>query len=132
MGLPQHDDGKASAATIALAQVGDMVWVFHSQNNVYDAAGNYLGRGRWVLAPIVAETRQSFLVSSAKFDRITGNQRGTGQYTPTMHIYGEVEKQDHIWTSRHRFAISKQVEACDVATLRKIADLIGYVAEDHL
>lgn len=124
--MAQHDVGTATVDRIADAKVGDVVWLFDTQQALHDAYGKYLGRGVWKLHPIVSETRASFVLNYSKFDRKTGSERARSGHSSTLFIFGEKDKDDYEWRCRHRRSIVNEVESASTETLRRIADVIGW------
>lgn len=112
---------------LADAKVGDHVWLYDSQQANY-VDGEYQGRGVWRIVEITGENRTSFIVwRGTKFDRRTGEERDTRGFTPSYHIYGAVERENHIWRGRNRAKIAQLVERLDdVAKLKAIAEIVGF------
>lgn len=44
-------------------------------------------------------------------------------------FYTAAQVEDHIWLHAHRPALLRLVDRADAATLRKVAEAVGYVAE---
>lgn len=123
--MAQHDVGTATVDRIADAKAGDVVWLFDTQQALHDAYGKYLGRGVWKLRPIVDETRASFILNYSKFDRKTGAERARRGHSSTLFIFGEQDKDDYEWVTRHRHALVSAIYSVDAGTLRRVADVIG-------
>ena len=120
------DAQKASVDYVRDAKTGDTVWMFDSQRARH-VDGKYEGRGVWELRTIEAETRRSFKVWHAKFDRKTGAQMATGDYTGSYRIAGQAEYDGSVWMDRHRHSLTTRVgRETDIAVLKQIAALVGY------
>jgi hypothetical protein len=121
------EKGTASVLRLCDAKTGDTVWVFDSQQSLYEG-GQYKGRGVWNLSKVTGETRVSLLVHGLKFDRETGDQRATGRYSATYHAYGEDEKRDRQWMGANKHRLVQHIErhVREANVLRRVAELVGY------
>lgn len=114
-----------AVARISEAKVGDTVWFFDSQMNRYED-GKYKGRGVWKEVVIEAETRSSFIVGREKYDKKTGVVRGTRDYSASLFLFGEKDKDDREWRQRSD-RIGERVQRCDdIEKLKQIAAIIGW------
>ncbi|TIX43803.1 MAG: hypothetical protein E5V40_01810 [Mesorhizobium sp.] len=92
---------------------------------MYDADRKYIGRGGYTLREVSGENKVSLIIDRAKFDRKTGDQRATGQYSAAYHAYGEVEKADNEWIKANKRRIDVALMACrDAAVYRAIDALL--------
>lgn len=123
--MAEHDKGTASVDRLADATDGSVVWVFDANQSVH-ADGKYVGRGLWRLRPIGSSTRASFIVDGTKYDRETGSERARGGFSSGNKLFGEIEKIDQQWVSKHRYALIRHLEYSKPEVLRKVADLIGW------
>lgn len=112
--------------SLAVAKVGDTVWIYHAQQNRY-VDGLYDGRGVWSKAVIIAETRLSLQVKLyGKFDRKTGRERPHNGYTSGDYIAGQKERDDAAWRDAG-YRISDFVRRLnDPEKLRQIAAIVGW------
>lgn len=113
-------------------KVGDSVWLYFHEKNVYDENRKYLGRGEWEKCEVTGETKQSWIVKQihkiAKNDPSRTRKThdyGYGGVYPVL--YSEQEVSDQIWMKKNQYKISEAVRdyKCP-ATLKQIANLIGF------
>lgn len=107
------------------ARVGALVFVYDENHRVYRgsgfSSGSALERYHFIITRIESETRVSWIL-----DRY-------GQKIPKKDpraMYGAADVEDAIWQRVHSWRIADQLKRVDAATLRKIAELIGYTATD--
>jgi len=113
-------------------KVGDPIWIYEQEKNVYDKDGKYLRRGKWVEYTITGENKQSLLVgnsrSIAKKDLTKTRKTNNYGYMGIHPVaYSQEEVNDSIWMNKHRYKISEAVSNLKSSgLLRQVADLIGY------
>lgn len=110
--------------------VGDYIWRFDDHRRVYPprekgqiwSHGGPIYREHWVKIEIAGETSRSWIVG-----------RGSGQYKVPKkgkhdgYAFKEFEVNDDCYIHEHRHKIARQIEVInDAATLRLVADAIGY------
>lgn len=122
----KHHIGTADVERVAEAKTGSKVWVFDSQASLHDESDKYIGRGVWTLREVTGETKQSLLCSGLKFDRKTGSQRDLRGWSAIYIMAGEKDKEDWLWSDRHRHRFIEHMRSIDTAELRRIADLLGW------
>jgi hypothetical protein len=111
--------------------IGSTVWVFDENHRVYarDANGRAPGgpiyREHWVPVTITSETRVSWVIN--RWDKKLPKKRPAG-YRP-RYCVSQAEIDEECWADDYRYAIVRHVEWCDPATLRKVAELVGYKPE---
>jgi hypothetical protein len=125
-------------------KIGDPVWIYDSNRRVYqsDDKGRSYGipiyREHWREHFIIGETRVSWIVSMGR-DFKPGERPWCEVKIPkkptdakrTGIAYSADELAAHCWMNDHRYSLMRKIEYCtDPATLRKIADLIGYRPEE--
>lgn len=114
-------------------KVGSTVWVFDANYRVYQTRNErtrirYLVyREHWRPTTITGETRISWETVRGKFpknlDRRLYIKRGERSFWV---LASQAEVDNDIWRHEHHYDISRMVENLDPATLRKVAELIGY------
>ena len=124
--MATHDIGTSTVSSIAVANAGDLVWLYESEMGLHDADGKYLGRGVWRLRKISDETRVSLIVDGEKFDRANGRARPRNGFTSGNLIAGEAEKADILWLSENKYRLIRHLEHCSAQTLRKVAEVAGW------
>jgi hypothetical protein len=115
---------------VAEIGIGSTVWVFDHNYRTYDDNRKLIYRDHWRPTEITGETRASWITRYGKVPK-KADDRGRrlvsqGGYSPLRAALTAAEVEDDIWTSSHAHKIADQVRHCDAATLRKIAELIGY------
>lgn len=122
--------------------IGSVVWRFDSNRRVYDyTKGHRIAgparRPQWVEWEIRAETARSW-IAIRKDSKITdeaglraGGAKIPKRATPEQarqlgFALTEQAVEDDVWLHEHRYRVVVAVEHADVATLRKVAELIGY------
>ncbi len=121
---------------VAELHVGSTVWIFDYNHRVYakDASGRSIGgpiwREHWVPYKITGETRVSWITDRGKFPK-KPNKRGLFMMSQGMYSALEVAPypeyiDNEEWRNTHARIIAERVRAADVATLRRIAEIIGY------
>jgi hypothetical protein len=75
---------------------------------------------------ITGETKRSWIVGAAwnnvKFPKNCNVWRQRRGF-----LISQQEVDDVIWATEHRYKVSRAVEFADVATLRKVAQLVNYI-----
>jgi hypothetical protein len=123
-------------------KIGDSVWIFQPEHRVYqqDENGRSFGapiwREHWREHFVIGETSRSWLIGWRKYsapgmyvlklpksssDRISC----AGGRSATV-AFSQAEIDEREWVHDHCHYIANQVKYLDYATLRKIAELIGY------
>lgn len=123
-------------------QVGSTVWVFDVNNCVYPqrGAGTSWGspiyREHWVRRTIVGENRASWLIEYGEsFPKRKDPKKihlmtyGRSGFSGSRVALSLQEVDDACWANDKRRDMVRAVERCDVATLRKIAALVGMESE---
>ena len=106
----------------------EYVWVYDSNIRHYErdengkAYGSPIYRESWVKRKVEGETTRSWILeygykAPKKPDRIQAQ----------VLAYDEVELEDKIWKHDNAYKISEKVRSADAETLRKVAEVIGYV-----
>lgn len=111
-----EDPIKCTVARLIDAQKLDVVWM-----KPYEWK-----RDKWRLVTITDVGKKSFVAGfgERKFDKVTGVERGTRGWPERL--MGQLDKDDFLMKENHSYKIGEAVRHVDVATLRKVADLIGY------
>lgn len=111
--------------SLSIAKPGDAVWLYEAERSRY-VDGKYVGRGVWMLKTIEAETRESFMLASGKFDRKTGNKRPRAGYSSGDKIAGRAEREAHKWIAA-RYRLSDIINrTTDIDALKQVADIVGF------
>lgn len=121
-------------ATLA---VGSILWWFDTNHRVYrrDADGRATGgpiyREHWRETRIKSETARSWVTERGhKIDKRTGESRTA--YGRITFAYSQAEIDDRCWIEENRYALGERVRSCsDVATLRAVAALVGYIESEE-
>jgi hypothetical protein len=104
--------------------IGSEVYVYDENNRVYerDASGRAIGgaiyREFFRKVPIVAETARKWVTHWG--EAFKKNPYESGFLTEEM-------VETRVWEKEHRYKIIRITERVDAETLRKIAEVIGYV-----
>jgi hypothetical protein len=104
-------------------KVGDTLW------SDFDS-----GRHRWISDVITGETKMSWIVGA---DKYTGGHKvnkktmreAMGAYSPRRWFTVE-DARDERFRRRYAHEIGARVSGQSASTLRKVAELIGFVAEE--
>jgi len=112
-------------------KIGDTVWFFDVNHRVHekDKGGrpSLVYREQWRPRDVIGETSRSWLVGH-KYDPTKLPKSGkwpAGWARTTQQV------EDDVWVCHHRYRIGNCVTSCyDAATLRKVAELIGYEAKE--
>jgi hypothetical protein len=120
---------------VAEIGIGSTVWVFDQNRRIYPAergiSGTPIYREFWVTTEIVGETRNSWVLGGywgklpkrrPAVDHWAANYRGSKHRV----VASQEEVEEDVWAQTHRWCIARRVEYSNPATLRKIAELIGY------
>lgn len=113
--------------------IGSSVWIHDENRRVYReparpgySSGRPIVREHYRPGRIVGETRVSWLVRAEGFEyKLPKRTR-----VPRV-AYSPEELDDLVFHEEHAWRIAEQVRACDPKTLRKIADILGYVPEEQ-
>ena len=125
-------------------KIGDTVWLFDINCRVYPPKGNDgrsygapIYREHWRPVPITGENRASWEIGrygsfpkkkpADKAFLATYMKNGYGGYRVALSVQ---EVNDDVWKYAHGFRIADLVKNCDAATLRKVAELVGFKPED--
>lgn len=119
-----HKPEAATVATIAEAKIGDWLWVYDREKPMYDSDRKYIGRGGYTLQQVSEENKVSLIIDRLKFDRKTGKQRATGQYSPNYHAFGETERADNEWLKANRHRIERALMGCNSAAVYRAIDAL--------
>lgn len=100
----------------------EFVWVFDQNRRVYpkDGNGGPIPREHWRKRKVVGETSRSWVL-----------EYGTKVPKKNPHwgfLFSETELDEWCWDKENRYKITVWINdrAVNTATLRKVADLIGY------
>ena len=111
-------------------KVGSTIYVFDSDRRVYtDPAkgrlwGRIIWRGHWRPVTVESETRVSWVTSAGKCPKKNHNPRAWS--------LSSAEVDEKVYVHDHARHIARLVEDIgSAATLRQIAQLVGYVEKDH-
>lgn len=105
-----------------MLKLGDKVWVFDGNRRRYNqvdgrSSGPAIYAEHFVEQRITGETSRSWIVNGVKYPKSDPSALCTHE-----------QKEDAIWVNEHRYKIIQMAERCrDAATLRKIAQIVGYV-----
>jgi hypothetical protein len=123
---------------VAEIGIGSTVWVFDQNHREYPPtpAGRLwptsgpIYRAHWVATKITGENRLNWITCYGKIPKkpnADGQRRiPRGGYSPIRVAFTPAEVDDDVWLHEHARRIAERTERCDVATLKKIAALIGY------
>jgi hypothetical protein len=114
-------------------KIGDSVWIFDENRRVYSKDGggwsNPIWREHWREHFVIGETSRSWLVGLTKDSKPTSGSvikiQKASHYNAKI-AYSQAEIDEHDWARSNRYYIAQRVEWSSPATLRKIAELIGY------
>lgn len=115
-----HIDGdKPAVPSNLLLGVGSAIWRFDENHRIYkNQHGGPDYRSFWRECKITGETSRSWVVGCwGKFPK-RGAHPG--------YAVSAKEVDDDVWAKDERHRIVRCVERCDVATLRAVAELVGY------
>lgn len=107
--------------------IGTRLYIRDANRRIRNATGGIDERARWVGYRVMSETRDSWVLDNGvKVNRKTLELRGA--YRPGLdnRAYTEAGMADWLWREEHARNILRLVERADTATLRKIAELLGY------
>lgn len=102
--------------------IGSTIWRFDLNHRIYkdhNSGPDY--RSYWLETKITGETPRSWLVGNWAKCPKKGDHSGWA--------FSLEEVDDNVWSHDERHKIIRCVERCDVFTLRKIAELVGYTTE---
>lgn len=103
-----------------MLKLGDKVWVFDGNRRRYNqvdgrSSGPAIYAEHFVECEITSETSRSWIVNGVKYPKSDSA------------LYTDEQKADAIWVNEHRYKIIQMAERCrDAATLRQIAQIVGY------
>jgi hypothetical protein len=110
--------------------VGQRVWAFDENRRVYTEragrlSGDLIYAGHFREMKVLAIDKRSYLIGwpDGKGGEKVGFAKAERMY------YTDQDREDRIWKNDHRYKIVRLVERADVATLRKIAAIVGYKEE---
>lgn len=110
--------------------VGSTIWCYDENRRRYAAApsgriwGALIWREHWAPRKIVGETSRSWVLQG--FPKTKVPKRGAD---PRLFAFSERELDERVWIHDNRSGIGFAVSQCyDYATMRKIAELLGYKA----
>lgn len=122
--------------------IGSAVWRFDSNRRVYDYPRGFRVAGparrpQWVEWEIRGETARSWIAirKDSKIKDEAGLRAGGAKIpkraTPEQarqlgFVLTAQAVEDDVWQHEHRYRVVTALEQADVATLRKVAELIGY------
>jgi hypothetical protein len=121
--------------------VGSTVWVFDQNRRDWerDASGKrskIIYRYHWEECTIVGENRASWILPNGESfpkrpkdtERLLHTYRldRLGNWSCKRVALSLQEVDDDCWQDEHRQQIVRYVDRCDAATLRKVAELVGY------
>jgi len=106
--------------------IGQTIWIFDINRRVYreprSMSGSPIYREHWRPVRIDAETSRSWVTQYGEKIPKKGEHRGVA--------FTEQEVDDDVWCNSHRSKIADAIYRLeDVATLRAIADLVGFKPE---
>lgn len=107
-------------------KIGDTIYTFDINRRVYDKpglGGSIIYREHFRPHVIVGETKLSWVTDrggKAKKKASTPRERG-GFFTAE-------EVEDDVWQHSHRHRLRDLLDRADPKTLRKVADVLGYVS----
>jgi len=115
-------------------KIGDTIWRFNENRRVYapDKRGGPIYAEDFEPEKIVGETPKCWIVGEGRrADKVNKKTLRTavGKYGATLY-FTDAGKEDSIWMNSHRYKIVRLVEKADAATLRQIADIVGYKPEE--
>ena len=110
-------------------KVGDKCWVWNINSRVY-VDGKVSTRGHFREATIDGETRLSWIVGEMKFAKDTLGWRDANWGSHCRLYLTERSVDDHCFVTDHAYRIGEKVRQCDAATLRKVAEIVGYDAKE--
>lgn len=115
--------------------VGSTVWIFDLNRRIYTkpdkghiwTGSRIIYREHWRPKVITSETKQSFILGNY-FDRKLAKKDLKMPFGKRYRQWAiSLEEVDaDCWDQDHRVDVADMVRECDVATLRKIAELVGY------
>ena len=119
--------------------IGSVVWRHNESIRVYDyPRGHRIAgpqrRPQWVEWEIRGETSRSWVaapkgLNAAMLERLGKKipKRATPEQARQLGFaLTEQAVDDDVWAHTHRHRVVRAVEAVDLATLRKVAELVGY------
>ena len=112
-----------------MAQIGDTIWHFDENRRVYERDDTGRAFGGPIYAEyykpykIVGEEARSWIVESNTFKQKVAKNRI--DRSPTE-WFSDAARLDNIWKHDHRHKIRNLIDQADAATLRKVAEIIGY------
>jgi len=109
--------------------IGSTVWMRDPNKR-----GTY--REKWVEAEVRAETSRSWIVVRKGWARNEEDVQRLGVKLPKKATAEDARRlglslsiqaiEEEAWLQEHRWRVARLVENADVATLRKVAELVGY------
>jgi hypothetical protein len=121
--------------------IGSVVWRFDPNRLVYDYAnghrvGGPLRQSQWVAWEIRGETSRSWIAVRPDYPNRPDDLENLGVKLPKR-VTPEQARQvgflltaqaveDDVWAHDHRHRVVQAVQSIDLATLRKVAELIRY------
>ena len=126
--------------------LGSVVWHFDPNRRVYDYPRGFRVAGparrpQWVEWEIRGETSRSW-IAVRKDSKITDAadlgaygakipKKATAENARKMgFVLTAQDVEDDVWQHEHRYRVVTALEQADVATLRKVAELIGYTDDE--
>ena len=106
--------------------IGSTIWRFDESHRIYykDRDGGPDYRSFWCECRITGETSRSWIIGN------WGKCPKNGEHYGWALTAQEVD--DDVWAKYERHRIVMCVERCDVATLRRVALIVGYMPNDAL
>jgi hypothetical protein len=110
--------------------VGSTLWEFDDNRRKYDANRRLIFREHFVPQTIQGETRYSWLVGPARVKVRKADLTYTYWSGGRRRMYAtEQEVEDVCWDKAHRYRVADMVRRVDAATLRRVAEVMGYSPE---
>ena len=106
-----------------LLGIGSIIWRFDENHRIYkEPRGGPDYRSFWRECAITGETSRSWIIGNC------GKCPKRGEHVGWALSIHEVD--DDVWAKDERYRIVRCVERCNVATLRAVAALVGYMPND--
>lgn len=113
------------------SMIGKTVWLFDESTRIYTKPdkgriwGVLVWREHWRPYLVVGETTRSWILKEGP--KVPKNPQGRTAYDV---CYSQEEVEDRCWAHDHIYKISDSIRRIqDVATLRRVADIIGYESQ---
>jgi len=109
--------------------IGQRVWFFDDNRRIYetDQSGPIYSR-HFVSQFVVGIEGRSYLINSGPVGSWANRKIAFDKAEKCY--FTDQERSDDIWKNGHQCKVADLVRRCDLETLKRVAEVIGYVVDD--